>query len=103
MVPACPGAAMKPRSKIRIELVLLQDPHTVLASPDGDVIRPPGKGRNFPDGELALPSLTDKDSVELDFDFNESDLVDYPVQHDVAGMGRHSEVLLPEFIIQATT
>ncbi len=46
------------------------------AGPDGERIRP-GKGLNFPDSDLALPALTDKDRADLDFVVRHADLVGY--------------------------
>lgn len=57
------------------------------AAPEGDKIRS-GKGLNFPDSELALPSLTEKDLQDLDFVASESDLVGYSFLRDAADMDR---------------
>lgn len=59
----------------------------VRAAPEGDKIRS-GKGLNFPDSELAMPSLTDKDLEDLDFVSGESDLVGYSFLRDAADMDR---------------
>jgi len=56
-------------------------------APEGDKIRS-GKGLNFPDSELALPALTDKDLRDLDFVAGESDLVGYSFLRDAADMDR---------------
>lgn len=55
------------------------------AAPEGDKIRS-GKGLNFPDSELILPSLTEKDLQDLDFVASESDLVGYSFLRDAADM-----------------
>lgn len=56
-------------------------------APEGDRIRS-GKGLNFPDSDLAMPSLTDKDLQDLDFVAGEADLVGYSFLRDAADMDR---------------
>lgn len=62
------------------------------AAPEGDKIRS-AKGLNFPDSELALPSLTDKDLRDLDFVVSESDLVGYSFLRDAADMDQLGDEL----------
>lgn len=62
------------------------------AAPEGDKIRS-GKGLNFPDSDLALPSLTDKDLGDLDFVAGESDLVGYSFLRDATDMDRLNDEL----------
>jgi pyruvate kinase len=59
----------------------------VRTAPEGDKIRS-GKGLNFPDSDLALPSLTEKDLMDLDFVASEADLVGYSFLRDAADMDR---------------
>lgn len=56
-------------------------------APEGDKIRS-GKGLNFPDSDLAMPSLTEKDLQDLDFVAGEADLVGYSFLRDAADMDR---------------
>ena len=46
------------------------------AAPQGAVVRE-DKGLNFPDTELNLPALTDKDLEDLDFVCEHADMVGY--------------------------
>jgi pyruvate kinase len=62
------------------------------AAPEGDKIRS-GKGLNFPDSNLILPALTDKDLADLDFVAGESDLVGYSFLRNAADMDRLNEEL----------
>jgi pyruvate kinase len=59
----------------------------VRTAPEGDKIRS-AKGLNFPDSDLALPSLTDKDLRDLDFVAGEADLVGYSFLRDATDMDR---------------
>ena len=45
-----------------------------------------GKGLNFPDTELKLPALTDKDLTDLDFAVTHADIIGYSFVQDGAGM-----------------
>ena len=59
----------------------------------------PGKGVNFPDAELSLPPLTDKDLTDLDFVARHADMVGYSfVQRpeDVAWLQRELLARCPE-------
>jgi pyruvate kinase len=55
------------------------------ARPEGDKIRP-GKGLNFPDSQLVLPSLGEKDLLDLDFVAREADIVGYSFVQSAADM-----------------
>ena len=55
------------------------------ARPEGDKIRP-GKGLNFPDSDLVLPALGDKDLLDLDFVAREADMVGYSFVQTAADM-----------------
>lgn len=57
------------------------------ASSKGDKIRP-GKGLNFPDSDLALSPLMDKDLSDLDFIAGHADLVGYSFIQTAADMDR---------------
>ncbi len=46
------------------------------ARPEGDKIRP-AKGLNFPDSDIQLPALAEKDLLDLDFVAREADIVGY--------------------------
>jgi pyruvate kinase len=59
----------------------------VRTAPEGDKIRS-AKGLNFPDSDLALPSLTEKDLRDLDFVASASDLVGYSFLRDASDMDR---------------
>ena len=62
------------------------------ARPEGDKIRP-GKGLNFPDSDLQLPALVDKDLIDLDFVAREADIVGYSFVQSAADMDRLSDEL----------
>jgi pyruvate kinase len=62
------------------------------AAPEGDKIRS-GKGLNFPDSNLELPALTEKDLLDLDFVAVEADLVGYSFLRDGSDMVRLGEEL----------
>ncbi|MCP5279268.1 MAG: pyruvate kinase [Thiobacillus sp.] len=62
------------------------------AAPEGDKIHS-AKGLNFPDSDLALPSLTDKDLRDLDFVAGEADLVGYSFLRDATDMDRLGDEL----------
>jgi len=62
------------------------------ASPAGDRVRP-GKGLNFPDSDLDLPALTDKDIADIDFVVRHADLVGYSFVQTGADMARLLEEL----------
>jgi len=64
----------------------------VRTAPEGDKIRS-AKGLNFPDSDLALPSLTEKDLLDLDFVAGEADLVGYSFLRDAADMDRLGDEL----------
>jgi len=57
------------------------------ARPEGDKIRP-GKGLNFPDSDIALPALGEKDLLDLDFVAREADIVGYSFVQSAADMDR---------------
>jgi len=62
------------------------------ARPEGDKIRP-GKGLNFPDSDLQLPALVDKDLIDLDFVASEADIVGYSFVQSAADMDRLADEL----------
>jgi pyruvate kinase len=62
------------------------------ARPEGDKIRP-AKGLNFPDSELSLPALGEKDLLDLDFVVREADMVGYSFVQSAADMDRLAEEL----------
>ena len=62
------------------------------ARPEGDKIRP-GKGLNFPDSDLQLPALVDKDLIDLDFVAREADIVGYSFVQSAADMDRLADEL----------
>ncbi|MBU1666139.1 MAG: pyruvate kinase [Gammaproteobacteria bacterium] len=62
------------------------------ARPEGDKIRP-GKGLNFPDSDLLLPALSDKDLLDLDFVAREADIVGYSFVQTAADMDRLADEL----------
>ncbi len=62
------------------------------ARPEGDKIRP-AKGLNFPDSELLLPALSDKDLLDLDFVAREADIVGYSFVQSAADMDRLADEL----------
>jgi len=62
------------------------------AAPEGDKVRP-GKGLNFPDSELALAALTDRDLLDLDFIARHADLVGYSFVQSAADMDRLADEL----------
>ena len=54
---------------------------------EGDKIRPE-KGMNFPDSNLGLPALTEKDLSDLDFVVSQADLVGYSFVQSADDMDR---------------
>jgi pyruvate kinase len=62
------------------------------ARPEGDKIRP-AKGLNFPDSDLQLPALGDKDLLDLDFVAREADIVGYSFVQSAADMDRLADEL----------
>ena len=62
------------------------------ARPEGDKIRP-AKGLNFPDSELQLPALGDKDLLDLDFVAREADIVGYSFVQSASDMDRLADEL----------
>ncbi len=62
------------------------------ARPEGDKIRP-AKGLNFPDSELVLPALGEKDLLDLDFIAREADIVGYSFVQSAADMDRLADEL----------
>jgi pyruvate kinase len=62
------------------------------ARPEGDKIRP-AKGLNFPDSDLKLPALVDKDLADLDFVAREADIVGYSFVQSAADMDRLADEL----------
>jgi pyruvate kinase len=60
--------------------------------PEGEKLRPE-KGVNFPESELALPALTDKDLEDLDFVVRHADLVGYSFVQTGEDMDRLVEAL----------
>ena len=62
------------------------------ARPEGDKIRP-AKGLNFPDSDIALPALGEKDLLDLDFVAREADIVGYSFVQSAADMDRLGEEL----------
>jgi pyruvate kinase len=57
------------------------------ARPEGDKIRP-AKGLNFPDSDIRLPALSDKDLLDLDFVAREADIVGYSFVQSAEDMRR---------------
>ncbi len=57
------------------------------ARPEGDKIRP-AKGLNFPDSDIRLPALGDKDLLDLDFVAREADIVGYSFVQSAEDMRR---------------
>ena len=55
------------------------------ARPEGDKIRP-AKGLNFPDSDIQLPALGEKDLLDLDFVAREADIVGYSFVQSAADM-----------------
>ncbi|MHB1590008.1 MAG: pyruvate kinase, partial [Sulfuricella sp.] len=55
------------------------------ARPNGERLLPE-KGLNFPDTDLKLPTLTDKDFADLDFAVAHADIIGYSFVQDGAGM-----------------
>ena len=64
----------------------------IRARPEGDKIRP-GKGLNFPDSDLKLPALVEKDLIDLDFVAREADIVGYSFVQTAADMDRLADEL----------
>lgn len=62
------------------------------ARPEGDKIRP-AKGLNFPDSEIQLPALGEKDLLDLDFVVREADIVGYSFVQSAADMDRLADEL----------
>jgi len=62
------------------------------ARPEGDKIRP-AKGLNFPDSDIVLPALGEKDLLDLDFVAREADLVGYSFVQSAADMDRLADEL----------
>jgi len=62
------------------------------ARPEGDKIRP-AKGLNFPDSDIRLPALGEKDLIDLDFIAREADIVGYSFVQSAADMTRLAEEL----------
>jgi pyruvate kinase len=62
------------------------------ARPEGDKIRP-AKGLNFPDSDIALPALSEKDLLDLDFVARETDIVGYSFVQSAADMDRLADEL----------
>ncbi len=62
------------------------------ARPEGDKIRP-AKGLNFPDSQLQLPALVEKDLLDLDFVAREADIVGYSFVQSGADMDRLADEL----------
>ncbi len=62
------------------------------ARPEGDKIRP-AKGLNFPDSDLVLPALGEKDLIDLDFVAREADIVGYSFVQSAADMDRLADEL----------
>jgi pyruvate kinase len=62
------------------------------ARPEGDKIRP-AKGLNFPDSDIRLPALGEKDLIDLDFIAREADIVGYSFVQSAADMARLAEEL----------
>ena len=62
------------------------------ARPEGDKIRP-AKGLNFPDSQLQLPALVEKDLLDLDFVAREADIVGYSFVQSAADMDRLADEL----------
>jgi pyruvate kinase len=62
------------------------------ARPEGDKIRP-GKGLNFPDSDLVLPALGEKDLLDLDFVAREADMVGYSFVQTAADMDSLADAL----------
>lgn len=62
------------------------------ARPEGDRIRP-AKGLNFPDSDLQLPALGEKDLLDLDFVAREADIVGYSFVQSAADMDRLADEL----------
>ncbi len=55
------------------------------ARPEGDKIRP-AKGLNFPDSDIQLPALGEKDLLDLDFVARDADIVGYSFVQSAADM-----------------
>jgi pyruvate kinase len=64
----------------------------IRARPEGDKIRP-GKGLNFPDSDLVLPALSEKDLIDLDFVAREADIVGYSFVQSAADMDQLADAL----------
>jgi len=62
------------------------------ARPEGDKIRP-AKGLNFPDSDIRLPALGEKDLLDLDFVAREADIVGYSFVQSAADMDRLADEL----------
>lgn len=62
------------------------------ARPEGDKIHP-AKGLNFPDSDLVLPALGEKDLFDLDFVAREADIVGYSFVQSAADMDRLADEL----------
>jgi pyruvate kinase len=62
------------------------------ARPEGDKIRP-AKGLNFPDSDIVLPALSEKDLLDLDFVAREADIVGYSFVQSAADMNRLADEL----------
>jgi pyruvate kinase len=62
------------------------------ARPEGDKIRP-AKGLNFPDSDLKLPALGEKDLLDLDFIAREADIVGYSFVQSAADMDHLADEL----------
>ena len=59
----------------------------IRARPEGDKIRP-AKGLNFPDSDIRLPALGDKDLLDLDFIARKADIVGYSFVQSAEDMRR---------------
>jgi pyruvate kinase len=62
------------------------------ARPEGDKIRP-AKGLNFPDSNIQLPALGEKDLLDLDFVAREADIVGYSFVQSAADMDALADAL----------
>lgn len=62
------------------------------ARPEGDKVRP-AKGLNFPDSDIRLPALGDKDLEDLDFVARHADLVGYSFVQSAEDMDRLAQEL----------
>lgn len=62
------------------------------ARPEGEKIRP-AKGLNFPDSDIRLPALGEKDLLDLDFVARAADIVGYSFVQSAADMDRLADEL----------